>query len=76
MPPSPVPKGEGPGAPSFGRRCHRDRGRAVASLLFLHFVEVLEAAGIDEHDGEEEEVVGGVDDDAGGQGTRFEADGT
>ena len=50
--------------------------RAVESLLLLHFVEVLEAAGRDDHDGEEEEVVGGVDNDAGGQGAGLEADST
>lgn len=35
-----------------------------------HPVEVPEPAGSEEHEGEEKEVITGVDDDAGGQGTR------
>ena len=41
----------------------------------LHFVEVVEAAGAEEHEGEEQEVVGGVDQDAGGERAGVEADG-
>jgi len=43
----------------------RDRG--------LHFVEVFETAGAEEHEGKEHEVVRGVDDGAGGEGAGGEA---
>jgi len=47
----------------------------VPYSLFLrsHLVEVLEAAGADEHEGEKDEVVNGVDEGAGGEGTGGEA---
>src|SRR5580700_7635661 len=41
--------------------------------LHLHFVEVLEAAGADEHEEKKDEVVGGVDEGAGGEGAGGEA---
>ena len=42
-------------------------------VLILHFIEVAEAAGAEKHQGEEEEVVAGVDQYAGGEGAGGEA---
>jgi hypothetical protein len=46
---------------------------SVLCSLFLHFVEVLEAAGAHQHEGKEDEVVGGVNEGAGGEGAGGEA---
>lgn len=52
---------------TISKLCGLTLRRARAELLFLHLVEVLKSAGAEQHEREEQAVVTGVDDYAGGQ---------